>query len=61
MSSKILKGREVLGVCAASFHTVLYTRDTVLTFGLNCGQLGTTPSYFCVNFFMIELAFVLTY
>ena len=36
----MLRGKTILGVCAGRFHTVLYTRDCVFTFGLNAGQLG---------------------
>ncbi|XP_048239918.1 inhibitor of Bruton tyrosine kinase-like [Haliotis rufescens] len=38
--AKLWKGRNVLGVCVGSFHTVVYTADAVFTFGLNAGQLG---------------------
>ncbi|CAL1279292.1 unnamed protein product [Larinioides sclopetarius] len=37
---KFLKGKAVLGICAARFHSVIYTKDSVYTFGLNAGQLG---------------------
>lgn len=40
LNLKMLKGRPVFGVCAGRFHTVLYTKDSVFTFGLNAGQLG---------------------
>ncbi|XP_076307674.1 LOW QUALITY PROTEIN: inhibitor of Bruton tyrosine kinase [Tachypleus tridentatus] len=40
LSLKFLKGREIIGVCAARFHSVLYTKDAVFTYGLNAGQLG---------------------
>ena len=30
----------MVGICAGRFHTVLYTKDGVFTFGLNAGQLG---------------------
>ncbi|XP_062847377.1 inhibitor of Bruton tyrosine kinase isoform X2 [Trichomycterus rosablanca] len=40
VTSKCLKGRSVIGVAAARFHTVLWTRDAVYTVGLNGGQLG---------------------
>ncbi|XP_013776392.1 inhibitor of Bruton tyrosine kinase-like [Limulus polyphemus] len=40
LSLKFLKGKEIVGVCAARFHSVLYTKDAVFTFGLNAGQLG---------------------
>ena len=36
----MLKGKIIIGVCAGRFHTVLYTRNSVFTFGLNAGQLG---------------------
>lgn len=40
LSLKFLKGKEIIGVCAARFHSVIYTKDCVYTFGLNAGQLG---------------------
>lgn len=40
VTSKSLKGRTVIGVAAGRFHTVLWTRDSVYTVGLNGGQLG---------------------
>ncbi|KAI5106425.1 inhibitor of Bruton tyrosine kinase, partial [Silurus meridionalis] len=40
MTSKCLKGKNVVGVAAGRFHTVLWTRDAVYTVGLNGGQLG---------------------
>ncbi|TRY71260.1 hypothetical protein DNTS_006990, partial [Danionella cerebrum] len=40
VTCKSLKGRCVMGVVAGRFHTVLWTRDSVYTFGLNGGQLG---------------------
>ncbi|XP_073702952.1 inhibitor of Bruton tyrosine kinase isoform X2 [Garra rufa] len=40
VTSKCLKGRSVIGVAAGRFHTVLWTRDAMYTFGLNGGQLG---------------------
>lgn len=40
VSSKCLKGKNVIGVAAGRFHTVLWTRDAVYTVGLNGGQLG---------------------
>lgn len=40
MTSKCLKGKNVVGVAAARFHTVLWTKDAVYTVGLNGGQLG---------------------
>lgn len=40
LSLKFLKGKNVVGVCAARFHSVFYTKDSVFTFGLNAGQLG---------------------
>lgn len=40
MTSKCLKGKNVIGVAAGRFHTVLWTRDAVYTVGLNGGQLG---------------------
>lgn len=40
ISMKFLKDKKALGVCAARYHTVIYTKDAVYTFGLNAGQLG---------------------
>ncbi|XP_047666724.1 inhibitor of Bruton tyrosine kinase isoform X5 [Tachysurus fulvidraco] len=40
VTSKCLKGKNVIGVAAGRFHTVLWTRDAVYTVGLNGGQLG---------------------
>ncbi|KFM65426.1 Inhibitor of Bruton tyrosine kinase, partial [Stegodyphus mimosarum] len=40
LSLKFLKGKEIIGVRAARFHSVMYTKDCVYTFGLNAGQLG---------------------
>ncbi|XP_067126093.1 inhibitor of Bruton tyrosine kinase [Centruroides vittatus] len=37
---KLIKNQEFIGVCAARYHTVLFTNDAVFTFGLNAGQLG---------------------
>ncbi|XP_013381620.1 inhibitor of Bruton tyrosine kinase-like [Lingula anatina] len=40
MNHKLLKGKVIEGICTGRFHTVIYTRDAVFTFGLNAGQLG---------------------
>uniref|UniRef100_H0WAX0 Inhibitor of Bruton tyrosine kinase n=1 Tax=Cavia porcellus TaxID=10141 RepID=H0WAX0_CAVPO len=40
MQAKYLKGRTIIGVAAGRFHTVLWTRESVYTMGLNGGQLG---------------------
>lgn len=40
ISLKFLKDKKVVGICAARYHTVVYTKDAVYTFGLNAGQLG---------------------
>ncbi|XP_040595587.1 inhibitor of Bruton tyrosine kinase isoform X2 [Mesocricetus auratus] len=40
IQAKYLKGKTVIGVAAGRFHTVLWTREAVYTFGLNGGQLG---------------------
>ncbi|KAJ8314789.1 hypothetical protein KUTeg_006939 [Tegillarca granosa] len=40
VNTKNMKGKSILGVCAGRFHTVIYTADSVYTFGLNAGQLG---------------------
>lgn len=40
ISMKFLKDKKALGVCAARYHTVIYTKDAIYNFGLNAGQLG---------------------
>ncbi|GFY53971.1 inhibitor of Bruton tyrosine kinase [Trichonephila inaurata madagascariensis] len=40
LNLKLLKGKSIIGICAARFHSVIYTKDSVYTFGLNAGQLG---------------------
>ena len=40
LSLKFLKGKEVVGVRAARFHSVIFTKECLYTFGLNAGQLG---------------------
>ncbi|XP_071480582.1 inhibitor of Bruton tyrosine kinase-like [Diadema antillarum] len=40
LASKSLKNKEVIGVTAGRFHTVVYTKEAVFTLGLNAGQLG---------------------
>lgn len=40
ISMKFLKEKKPVGVCAARYHSVIYTRDAIYTFGLNAGQLG---------------------
>ena len=42
MNGKLLRGKIVCGVLAQRYHTVIYTKDAVYTFGLNAGQLGST-------------------
>lgn len=37
---KFMKERKVLGIRAARYHSVIYSRDAIYTFGLNAGQLG---------------------
>lgn len=44
MSGKILKGREIKGICAGRYHSVVYTNIAVFTCGLNAGQLGHPKS-----------------
>lgn len=44
LASKTLKNKEVIGIAAGRFHTVVYTRDAVYTLGLNAGQLGHNKS-----------------
>ena len=38
--SKVFQGHVILGVCAARFHSVVYSQEAIFTFGLNAGQLG---------------------
>ena len=38
--AKFVKSHDIRGFCAQRFHTVLYTKNAVYTFGLNAGQLG---------------------
>lgn len=40
ISIKFLKDKKAVGVCAAKYHSVIYTEDGIYTFGLNAGQLG---------------------
>lgn len=40
ISMKFLKDKKAVGVCAAKYHSVIYTEDGLYTFGLNAGQLG---------------------
>ena len=40
LASKTLKNKEIRGMAAGRFHTVVYTREAVFTLGLNAGQLG---------------------
>ncbi|KAK3098977.1 hypothetical protein FSP39_024899 [Pinctada imbricata] len=44
VNHKAFKGMSFKGVCAGRFHTVLYTKHQVYTFGLNAGQLGKLSS-----------------
>ncbi|XP_064460638.1 inhibitor of Bruton tyrosine kinase-like [Ornithodoros turicata] len=37
---KFMKQKKIVGICAARYHSVVYTKDAVYTFGLNAGQLG---------------------
>ena len=41
VQTKALKGKEFIGVAAGKFHTLLYTKNEVYSWGLNAGQLGT--------------------
>ncbi|KAK2162357.1 hypothetical protein LSH36_100g11000 [Paralvinella palmiformis] len=52
MNHKQLKGKVVTGVLAQRFHTVLYNKDSVFTFGLNAGQLGhqKTPGELIISY-----------
>lgn len=40
VSLKLLKGHTMIGCAAAKFHSVIYTKEAVFTFGLNAGQIG---------------------
>ncbi|KAG8179334.1 hypothetical protein JTE90_011598 [Oedothorax gibbosus] len=40
VSLKFMKGKKILGLCAARYHSVIYTIDGLYSFGLNAGQLG---------------------
>lgn len=40
VNHKVFKGRTIQGICAQRFHTAVYTKDAIYTFGLNAGQLG---------------------
>uniref|UniRef100_A0A8C5PWA2 Inhibitor of Bruton tyrosine kinase n=1 Tax=Leptobrachium leishanense TaxID=445787 RepID=A0A8C5PWA2_9ANUR len=40
VQAKTLKGKNIIGVAAGRFHTVLWSKDAVYTMGLNGGQLG---------------------
>lgn len=44
VSHKSVKGKAILGVAAARFHSAVYTKDELFTFGLNAGQLGHRKS-----------------
>lgn len=46
-----MKGKSILGVCSGRFHTVIYTADSVYTFGLNAGQLGMSIETENLEFF----------
>ncbi|XP_028412320.1 inhibitor of Bruton tyrosine kinase-like [Dendronephthya gigantea] len=40
VQSKAFKGKEFIGVAAGTFHTLVYTKNEVFSWGLNSGQLG---------------------
>ena len=40
VTSKSLKNKIFIGISAARFHSVIYTKQELYTFGLNAGQLG---------------------
>ncbi|CAC5394250.1 unnamed protein product [Mytilus coruscus] len=44
INGKILKGKQIKGICAGRFHSVVYTDSAVFTCGLNAGQLGHPKS-----------------
>ena len=55
LNSKMLKGVKIVGICTQQLHTVLYSKDTVYTFGQNAGQLGNSDDFF---FLITLLCFV---
>ncbi|ESO93242.1 hypothetical protein LOTGIDRAFT_82061, partial [Lottia gigantea] len=40
INQEVIKGYNIMGICAGRYHSVVYSRDAVFTFGLNAGQLG---------------------
>lgn len=44
INHKSIKGKSIVGVAAARFHSAVYTKDELFTFGLNAGQLGHRKS-----------------
>ena len=40
INCKTVKGRNIIGICAGRFHSVLHTSTAAFTCGLNAGQLG---------------------
>ncbi|XP_076077944.1 inhibitor of Bruton tyrosine kinase-like [Mytilus galloprovincialis] len=44
INGKVLKGKQIKGICAGRFHSVVYTNHAVFTCGLNAGQLGHPKS-----------------
>eukprot|EP00057_Strongylocentrotus_purpuratus_P003160 XP_003726055.1 PREDICTED: inhibitor of Bruton tyrosine kinase [Strongylocentrotus purpuratus] len=49
LASKTLKNKEIRGIAAGRFHTVVYTREAVFTLGLNAGQLGHNKGEKCIG------------
>jgi hypothetical protein len=47
MNAKSLRGYQIIGACARRFHTVVWSLDSVFTFGLNAGQLGVLVNNCC--------------
>jgi t-SNARE complex subunit (syntaxin) len=62
MSGKILKGREIKGICAGRYHSVVYTNNAVFTCGLNAGQLGKICCFsILVAVIVVVVGFTTTY
>ncbi|XP_063954638.1 inhibitor of Bruton tyrosine kinase-like [Lytechinus pictus] len=51
IGTKSLKNKEIRGIAAGRFHTVIYTREAVFTLGLNAGQLGHYKGEKCLGSF----------
>lgn len=58
ISLKFLKGKKVIGVRAARFHSVIFTKDCIYTFGLNAGQLGNSNCVFLLLLLLLQFYFL---